>query len=76
MDSVTDFCAESALPFLTPALLVDLVDGYGVPRLAAALRVAHKEHGHRVVDLQAGRAARERGVSARPHRLPANGPAS
>ena len=50
--------------------------GYDVPRLAAALRAAQGEEGHRVVDLQASRTARQRGVSARPHRLPANGPAS
>lgn len=50
--------------------------GYDVLRLVAALRAAQADEGHRVVDLQASRTARERGASARPHRLPANGPAS
>ena len=50
--------------------------GYDVPRLAAALRAAQGGEGHRVVDLHASRTAPERGVSGRPHRLPADGPAS
>ena len=39
--------------------------GYDIARLAADLQGRQGEEGHRIVDLQALREARERGVSAR-----------